>query len=91
MRFVRKVGATARSPIRRSILGLGLPLVAALIHDIRQPHGYIRPLLNHLIHRKPAIRLIDTQQNSSEDKSGKIEKTQTYIEHPHEEGERKPR
>ena len=91
MRFIKTAGTATRRPIRRGILGIGLPLVAALINDIRQPDGYIRPLLNHLIHRKPAIRLIDTQQNSSEDKSGKIEKTQTYIEHPHEEGERKPR
>ncbi|HOO38761.1 MAG TPA: hypothetical protein PLV78_10640 [Deltaproteobacteria bacterium] len=91
MRFIRTVGATTRRPIHRSILGLGLPLVAALINDIRQPDGYLRPLLNHLIHRRPTVRLIETQQASGEDTSGKIEKTQAYIEHPHGEGERKPK
>lgn len=75
MRFIRTVGSTTRRPIRRGILGLGLPLVAALINDIRQPDGYIRPLLNHLIHRRPTVRLIETQQASGEDKTGKIEKT----------------
>ena len=86
MRFIKTAGTATRRPIRRGILGLGLPLIAALIHDIRQPDGYIRPLLNRLIHRKPTIRLIDTQQTSSEDKTGKIEKTQAYNTHPHEEG-----
>jgi hypothetical protein len=67
MRLVRIARAAGGRSVGRKLLGLGVPLVAALIHDIKQPDGYLRPFLNRIMHRRPTIRLIDVRHTSIED------------------------
>jgi len=63
--------------IGRKLLGLGVPLVAALIHDMKQPQGYIRPFLNRIMHGRPTIRIIDAQHTSIEDTTKENERLET--------------
>jgi hypothetical protein len=65
-------GSDGKGPLRLRLRGSGMRFVridraAALIHDMRQPDGYLRYFLNRIMHRKPTIRLIDVQHTSIED------------------------
>lgn len=60
----------AGKPMGRGIMGIGIPLAAAMIHDLRQPGGFLRPLLSRILHRRPAIRLIGVEQDPGEEKDG---------------------
>jgi hypothetical protein len=44
-----------------------------VIHDIRQPDGYLRPFINKFIGRKSTIKVIDAQYRPV-DPDKKIEK-----------------
>jgi hypothetical protein len=57
----------------RGLLGLGVPVIAAIIHDMKQPDGYLRPVINKFISRRPTIKVIDAQQRPG-DAHNKIEK-----------------
>ncbi|GEM_PF-2065142 len=67
MSFVRIARAVGGRKGGRGVLGIGVPIVAALIHDLKQPDGYLRYFLNRVMHRKPTIRIIDAQHTSIED------------------------
>ncbi|HHO75262.1 MAG TPA: hypothetical protein ENN05_02400 [Deltaproteobacteria bacterium] len=73
MSFLRIARATGSRPIGRGLLSLGVPVVAALIHDLRQPDGYLRPLFNRFRKHQPALRVIDADYERVEDGRKKIE------------------
>ena len=74
----RTIMGLARSggkrPLGRGLLGLGIPVVTALIHDMRRPDGYLRPYIDKILHRKPAIKVIDAQAKAIEEKKQEVEK-----------------
>ena len=74
MRIARAAGGRT---IGRKLLGIGVPLVAALIHDMKQPNGYFRPFLNRIMHGRPTIRIIDAQHTSIKDNTKENELLET--------------
>lgn len=70
MKIARMSG---KRSIGRGLIGLGIPVITALIHDIRQPDGYLRPFINKFIGRRPTIKVIDAQYRPV-DPDKKIEK-----------------
>jgi len=66
-------GTGRMKPFGRGLLGVGIPLVAALIRDLRKPDGYLRTLLDRFPKRKPAIRVVDADYERIEDNRKKIE------------------
>ena len=65
--------ASGTRPLGRGLMGLGIPVITALIHDVTRPDGFLRPFLYKLMHRKPVIKVIDANYERIEDGPKKIE------------------
>ena len=66
--------AGSKRPLGRGLLGLGIPVVTALIHDVRRPDGYLRPYIDKILHRRPEIKVIDAQAKAIEENKREVEK-----------------
>jgi len=77
MKIVRTGG---RRGMGRGLLGLSIPFAIAVVHDISQPDGHLRPyftkLLGHakLLRKKPPLRIVETSYDRIEGKQKETEK-----------------
>lgn len=58
----------------RGLLGLGIPVAAALIRDLRHPDGYLRQLYNRIRGREQGIRVIEADYEQIDENRKKIVK-----------------
>lgn len=57
---ISRIAGTGRIlPFRRGLLGLGIPLAAALLNDLKNPDGYLRQFYYRIRGREQGIRVID--------------------------------
>ncbi|HOO46189.1 MAG TPA: hypothetical protein PLM29_08170 [Deltaproteobacteria bacterium] len=57
---MNRIAGTGRIlPFRRGLLGLGIPVVAALLNDLRDPDGYLRQFYYRIRGREQGIRVIE--------------------------------
>lgn len=72
--------AGGRRGMGRGLLGLSIPVAIAVVRDISQPDGRLRPyftkLLGHakLLRNKPPLRIVETSYDRIEDKQKETEK-----------------
>jgi len=61
------VGTGGRKLAGRSLLGLSVPLIGALIHDVSKPNGLLRPFIKRVLGGRETAKIVDVDYKVIED------------------------